>query len=327
MKWAETNKKMNNQHRSITIWGIFLIIFIFAACKEKQIAVHESYHSLIQSFSNDAVEKGIFDKNDIEMKSLIKFVDQTSTQIKKTEDDNQKINKLLTAIYDDQKIEFEKSFSDFEGMMPQLVFKKKKGRCLGIGLIMLLIAEKADLPLYGISIPEHFFLRYDNESNICRNIEPNRNGIEHPDSYYKKQYNIQYNHHYSFKNLTPLQVTGLLYYNTGNHKMKEGDLQKAKYFFNKAKNLFPSMPQTYGNLAILFARQKKYDKARKMFDKCHKTDPYLQNLYINYGMFEESRNNLKKALHIYQDGLKLYSNDPTLKQKAEKVQFLIQNKR
>lgn len=294
-------------------------IFIIGSCTQNTSSTKDELSTLLNSFCKDASNTKFFTQEKLSMNNLMTFIDQVSDTINQTEDTMKKLDILIHAVYSRQQIVFDREMSDLEGMLPQLTYRSKKGRCLGIGLIMLLVAEKTDMPLYGVHIPGHFFLRYDTANKQYRNVEPNKHGVSHPDKYYKQQYHITHSHEYAFRNLSPEEVCGMLYYNMGIALMKEQQYKKAEEFFIEATNLYPSKPQIYGNLAILYTNQKKYDNARSMFQKCWEVDPYLDNLYLNYGRFEESRKNLESALKIYRKGTQIFPGKRILKDRVQKI--------
>jgi len=69
------------------------------------------------------------------------------------------------------------------------VMDRKQGYCLSLSIVYLSIGERLGLPLYGVVVPGHFFVRYDDGKNRI-NIETTHNGNTPPDSYYIEQFKI-----------------------------------------------------------------------------------------------------------------------------------------
>ena len=63
------------------------------------------------------------------------------------------------------------------------VLDSKIGNCVGLSILYLCIAEGLHLPIYGVSVPEHIFVRYD-EGDFRRNIETGYEGMFTPYNYY-----------------------------------------------------------------------------------------------------------------------------------------------
>lgn len=56
--------------------------------------------------------------------------------------------------------------------------RRRMGQCLPIGILYLSLAERLNLPILGVIIPDHFFVRYDdgyNRINIDTTIKPGEN--------------------------------------------------------------------------------------------------------------------------------------------------------
>lgn len=57
------------------------------------------------------------------------------------------------------------------------VLDTMEGNCMGFSTLYLAIGERLNLPLYGVSLPSHVFVRYD-DGNSKRNIETTEKGAE-----------------------------------------------------------------------------------------------------------------------------------------------------
>ncbi|MBI5361229.1 MAG: SEL1-like repeat protein [Planctomycetes bacterium] len=57
------------------------------------------------------------------------------------------------------------------------VLDTMEGNCMGFSTLYLAIGERLDLPLYGVALPSHVFVRYD-DGNFKRNIETTNKGAE-----------------------------------------------------------------------------------------------------------------------------------------------------
>ena len=66
------------------------------------------------------------------------------------------------------------------------MLKSKLGYCMNLSLLYLIIGDELNLPLYGVALPNHFFVRYDS-GNDQINIESTEMGASFPDSFYEKR--------------------------------------------------------------------------------------------------------------------------------------------
>lgn len=60
------------------------------------------------------------------------------------------------------------------------------GNCMGRSSLFLAVAERLGLPLHGVAVPQHVFVRWD-DGKFRRNIETTERGAEHDDRWYKER--------------------------------------------------------------------------------------------------------------------------------------------
>jgi tetratricopeptide (TPR) repeat protein len=105
--------------------------------------------------------------------------------------------------------------STIQNTIPNLVFQSKRGNVVGGVMLMLLVAEEADIPLCAMVINDHFFVRFDN-GKIHLNIELLQTGAILPDSWYVAKYGKSDDSSTVFKKLTSIELVGVLRYEIGN---------------------------------------------------------------------------------------------------------------
>ena len=69
------------------------------------------------------------------------------------------------------------------------VMSHRKGYCLSLSILYLALAERIGLPLHGVVVPGHFFVRYDSRIRQ-RNIETTANGAEARDDHYIERHAV-----------------------------------------------------------------------------------------------------------------------------------------
>ena len=70
--------------------------------------------------------------------------------------------------------------SDPNSLFLHTVMDRKQGYCLSLSVLYLSIGERLGLPLYGVVVPGHFFVRYD-DGRVRFNIETTSKGGNAPD--------------------------------------------------------------------------------------------------------------------------------------------------
>ncbi len=206
------------------------------------------------------------------------------------------IDAIVDYIYCKRKMEFDSVIGNIDNMLPQRVWKRGRGGCIGVGLIFLLIAERKGMPIYGVLLPGHFFVRYDDGTNKI-NIEPNRRGYNHDDEYYRMRYSVGVDDSfYSLRNLTKREVAAVLAYNLGTINLAQGKNWEAAKLSRDAAYNFVGFAEAYGNLAIANIALGKDKEALAAFRMAEKERPHLKNLSYNIGMFYLNRGFTDSAL-------------------------------
>jgi tetratricopeptide (TPR) repeat protein len=90
--------------------------------------------------------------------------------------------------------------------------------------------------------------------------------------------------------------------------------------FTKLTEDFPTLPEPYNNLAVLYAAAGQYDKARAALDAAIRTNPTYATAYENLGDVHA-----KLASQAYDKALQLDSGNSTAKSKLTLVRTLVGN--
>ena len=218
---------------------------------------------------------------------------------------------ILDVVYNNWKMGFDPRDDVIETILPHLAFKKKKGNCMGVSLMILILAEKLSCPIYGVVLPGHFFCRYDDGATRV-NIEPNRRGFQHPDDYYRTKYLSSGFSMHTLTNLTKKETLGVLYYTVGTLFLKRHDNGFAAACLKESFRRVPLFIEAKGNYACALALCGKSDSAIKLFDSLFETYPSMINLAANYGAVAMEAGHYQKALQIYKKGLHYFPSDPKL---------------
>jgi|WetSurMetagenome_2_1015567.scaffolds.fasta_scaffold00017_9 regulator of sirC expression with transglutaminase-like and TPR domain len=212
------------------------------------------------------------------------------------------VDSIVSLVYGRWRIGFDDRDSLAETLLPHLVYRNKKGECLGTGLILLMLAERIGCPLFGVVLPGHFFLRYDNGAERF-NVEPNRAGFRHPDEYYRTRYPVADMPWYDLGNLTKFQTAGMLCYNTGVLCINKNKNRAALFLFSQTSHRFPMFTEGQGNLALAYYHTGHSDSALLVFRKLFGLYPCMENLAMNYGTVALSAKKYREAAAVFRKGL------------------------
>jgi Transglutaminase-like superfamily len=127
------------------------------------------------------------------------------------------------------------------------VVADRRGSCLGLGALYVLLGERLGVPLDGIMVPGHFFVR-----RPPRNVELLRKGEAMPDDWYRTKYGPwspgdgEY-----FRALSPSELVALHWFNVGNHLRAARDLAGAELAYARAAAGFPAMAEAHAGLGAV----------------------------------------------------------------------------
>ena len=86
-------------------------------------------------------------------------------------------------LYDDLGFTTVPNADNPEDLFLHTVLDQRRGYCLSLSILYLSLAERLGLPIYGVVVPGHFFVRYD-DGKVRFNIEATNRGRSLPDEYY-----------------------------------------------------------------------------------------------------------------------------------------------
>ncbi len=98
------------------------------------------------------------------MRKLDRFADMVRDDLRFRLDDTKKMHLLLKFVFEE--LNFRGSSSDYynpENSYMNRVIDLRKGLPISLGMIVLFLARRLDLPFYGVNMPIHFMLKYKGE--------------------------------------------------------------------------------------------------------------------------------------------------------------------
>ncbi len=135
------------------------------------------------------------------------------------------INKYL---FDEQGFDSLSEATDPNSLFLHTVLDTKKGYCLSLSILYLSIGERLGLDLYGVVVPGHFFVRYD-DGRVKFNIETTSKGGTATDEQYIAKFKVPQNKsdNIYMKNLSKIQTIGCFLNNLGNSYSDVGNTKSA----------------------------------------------------------------------------------------------------
>jgi regulator of sirC expression with transglutaminase-like and TPR domain len=186
------------------------------------------------------------------------------------------------------------------------VMQSKRGICMSMSLIYLMIADKLGLPIYGVVIPHHIFVRYQEPGHSGINSDVNYKGTEFygyselSDTEFIDKSKVMYN-----KPLSRYETVAAALNNFGILLMQEHQFIKAHMMFDRSIAMMPDFPETHTMLGVILQAERHADRAEAEFKKSLELFPdfelayiFLGLLYLDEKRFTLAQDNLEAALKL-----------------------------
>lgn len=221
------------------------------------------------------------------------------------------VARLNRCMYNDMAMSFTGARDDILADHPFTAAARHTGSCLGIGMLYLILAERLELPLYGVVVPRHFYVRFDNGARVI-GIEALKEGEHRDDSWYRSRFGIGDSSWYTLGNLTREQCAAVLWFNIGNAFQAAGNHGEASGAYLRTVDLFPSYAEAWGNLGIAWNDLGKEGPALDAFNRAREADPGIRNLSRNLAALFVRNGDYKQAIAEYKRALAGEPSDPEI---------------
>jgi Flp pilus assembly protein TadD len=310
--------------RKTKILGLLLLIFLIMitgfSCKDSRLShrgkKQTSNSSLISNICELREQAKIVEGPDtiFDSAQLSRTLDSISTHIKTVIagiPSNSIPGALNSFVFDSLGLQFVDDRSSTDAIFPDCVLRNKKGSCLGISLVYLLIGERLNLSLYGVVVPGHFFVRYGTGA-AARNIETMKQGKSFPDSWYNEKFVSPAGSSPDFHSLSNEEVKGVICFTEGNIYLEKKNYDTALKEFKRAAGSIPWYAEVWGNLAVAQGETGQTNSALQSLDKARSIAPLLRNLDKNRASLLLKKNDFKGALQAYHAALNRAPDDPSV---------------
>lgn len=175
-----------------------------------------------------------------------------------------------------------------------------KGYCMNLSLLYLILGQKLGLPLHGVALPNHFFVRYEKEG-VHINIETTERGASYPDSFYQQRFGTQADNQKSYfmQNLSGRKTLGAYFSNVGMVYYQNQKPERAIFYLELSTSINPQSIDAQNNLANIYSELKKPDKAIKHYSLALKADPNNTSTLFNLGLVFMESGDSSKAIDAF----------------------------
>ena len=251
--------------------------------KTESIDLTETLILISKDWSPSLKEKPLRDEID-------QLVASVKNQLKPENTAQETVDLLRRVIHHEKKYRYTDQVDD-QGMPinPDELFlhgmlKSKHGYCMNLSLLYLIIGDQLNLPLHGIGLPNHFFVRYGS-GNDRINIETTESGATYPDSFYESRFGLKFGAKTPFftQSLNKKQTLGAYLSNVGMVYYKISRPQKAIFYLKAATEINPLSIEAHNNLANIYGETRKRELAVQQYQKALQADPNNAPTLFNLG--------------------------------------------
>jgi tetratricopeptide (TPR) repeat protein len=205
------------------------------------------------------------------------------------------------------------SESERDKFMLSKVLDTMSGNCLGLTTLYWSIAERLDLPLSAVIIPQHVFLRHY-QGKEYRNIEATSFGAEIKDEEYVKQTKKLIGHQIpdystpdiiSFHILNKKQFAGLILYNRGVDYFNRNDNRSALLDFTASLRLYDSFHEAYKSRGGTYLKESRFKEGRDDLIKAARFEEDCPSTYFNLGVAYFHLNNFDESVRFFNKAIQL----------------------
>ncbi|HEY0709137.1 MAG TPA: transglutaminase family protein, partial [Polyangia bacterium] len=194
---------------------------------------------------------------------------------------------LARAIFEESAFVREVDSTELRHVLLPDVLASRKGSCVGLGTLYLALGEKLGIPLEGVVVPGHFFVRARTPTGDVRNLELLRQGEVMPDSFYRDKYLTNRAAPAFFRPLTTREIAAVVRFNVGNELRRANRLTEAARFYRRAAEDFPQWGEAHASLGLVLQLAGDRAGARAAYAAAAKAEPNLPGLQQNLELLED----------------------------------------
>jgi tetratricopeptide (TPR) repeat protein len=198
---------------------------------------------------------------------------------------------------------------NLEDLYLNKVIDARKGNCIGLSILYLSIAERLKLPLFGVNVPEHIFIRYDDgEQRI--NIEMGHSGMSLSDTFYVTHSIERFDKKSVdsgcfLMNLNKKEVISDIFLNRSKIRREGGNHRGALDDCNKAILLNSRNPGAYCNRGVIFEKMEMISEAIEDYSLAISLNHKYASAYYNRGSIFGVKGEYGKAIEDFGEAISI----------------------
>lgn len=183
------------------------------------------------------------------------------------------------------------------------VLERRRGHCVGLSTAYLALGYRAGLPLFGVSAPGHFFVRWEGEG-LRRNVETTARGEAYPDGHYVERFGIGpelVDRGVYLQNLRRREVLVELLNNRANFYWDRGDAARAARDLDRIVQVSHNFPRAFLGRGFMALQHGDLDRARTDLERALEIEPDLVRARVLLGAVHLRAGRLQAAEACFTD--------------------------
>ncbi len=199
-------------------------------------------------------------------------------------------------LFDDRGFTSVESLDSIETLHVDSVLAARRGYCLSLSAIALIVAEAASVPFHGVAAPNHFFVRYD-DGEDRENLEMTRRGAAFSESEARALLGeFDDDGGVYLRNLTREEVATIILHNRGYVAMIEKRRDAAERDLRAVIRRMPNLPEAHRNLGVLLGEQERWDEAIAACDEALRLFPGDVDAMLNRALCRHASGRFDAAI-------------------------------
>jgi regulator of sirC expression with transglutaminase-like and TPR domain len=185
------------------------------------------------------------------------------------------------------------------------VITGRRGVCLSLALIYLAVADEASVPLKGVSVPGHFFVRYEDGPDRLNLEMLDRGTVSRSNAFYRKKFFVYPDEPFYLKNLTQRESLAVYVSQLAAIYTGAGKEDEAIVLLEVARRASPSDPEISTNLGIALRAAGRADDALEAWKRSIVLDEYDDVAHFNLARGLAERGDWLSAIYHLDESMRL----------------------
>ena len=236
---------------------------------------------LVSSLGRKGLDGETIDPDVVE-KEIDRLADRIRPALADRKDPRDVISALNRFLFDREGFTYDCVAGNTDNYLLDRVIARRRGNCLGLTALYLALAERLSLPLYGVYVPSHCFVRYEG-AGVRFNIETGDKGAEWENGRYLREFGLAEGRPY-LKSLGRKETVGVYLKSLGAAFSRRGMEAEAIDLYGMAAAFHPGLPDARFNLGVSYQKIGRLDEAVEEYRQALVLDPGLAVARDNLGV-------------------------------------------